>query len=91
MRAKSTAGVAILGTLESLSGRANIEEDSFHTLPDGTIDFEWEGSTEVFWDEQRTVTAGESKERIFLDEDGNQVPESQIVLTETVPGKAEES
>ena len=42
-------GELAAGTLETLTGRAGLTFDDDDTTAD------WEGSTEVFWDEQRTV------------------------------------
>ena len=53
--ARAPNGKLIIGTLERLSGRANIVEGSFTRNENGTLTFEYEGYTEVFWEEQRTV------------------------------------
>jgi hypothetical protein len=71
-------GLEIDGTLETLSGRAEILNDSYQREADGSIEFEWGGETEVFWDEQRTVTRG--GKRIFLDTEGNECTEDEIDL-----------
>ena len=50
MRARAPTGKLIIGTLERLSGRANIVEGSFTRNENGTLTFEYEGYTEVFWE-----------------------------------------
>lgn len=49
-------GSEILGTLERLSGRAEIS--NFHRNADGSLDWDWGGGTEIFYDDQETVTRG---------------------------------
>lgn len=80
MYAYAPNGSPILGTLEQLSGRAEISCDSFKKTGDGKVDFEWEGGTEIFYDDQVTVTL--EKERVFLAEDGTEWRESELVLEE---------
>lgn len=76
-------GKVITGTLEWLMGQALIHEDSWTVTP-GSIEFEYAGETDVWWDEQTTVTrkvdAVGRRERVFIDEDGNEVLESEIEL-----------
>lgn len=71
----------IVGTLEKLSGRANINE-VLGKNPDGTYNLDYEGYTEVFWDDQKTVKRlnedTDKIERIFLDEMGDEWFESQL-------------
>jgi len=74
----SPEGTRIIGTLERLSGRAEIVPDSFRANPQGGFTFEYEGTTEVFWDGQETeVWDGE---RVFLDEEGNEFTENTLHL-----------
>ena len=74
----SPEGTRIIGTLERLSGRAEIALDSFRANPQGGFTFEYEGTTEVFWDGQETeVWDGE---RVFLDEEGNEFTENTLRL-----------
>ncbi len=80
MKAFSPNGTQIIGTLEHLSGRAEIVADTFTVNPDGTVDFDWEGSTEIFYDDQGTVT--QNDQRIFLDENGDEWPENVLVVKE---------
>ena len=78
--ARAPSGKLIVGTLERLSGRANIVERSFTRNENGTLTFEHEGYTEVFWEEQRTVYR--NGRPIFLDEEGFQWEETQLLLSE---------
>lgn len=80
MRAFAPNGSPILGTLEKLSGRAEITEDSYKKNPDGTLDFDYQGGTEIFYDDQETVV--QEGKRMFLSADGNEWPEDQLVLRE---------
>ncbi|MEA3212310.1 MAG: hypothetical protein QOE70_5367 [Chthoniobacter sp.] len=74
----SPAGTVITGTLERLSGRANIVPGSAREDPLGGIEFDYEGSTEIWWDEQSTVIRDD--ERVFLDEEGDEFLESDLRL-----------
>lgn len=65
--------IQIVGTLERLTGRGEISG-----FGDTFADVEWQGSTEVFWDEQKTVQR-DGKD-IYLDEDGNEYTEDQLEL-----------
>jgi len=80
MRARGPTGKMIVGTLERLSGRANIVEGSFTRNENGAITFEYEGYTEVFWEEQKTVYR--NGRPIFLDEEGFQWEETQLLLSD---------
>ena len=76
MKAFSPTGKEIVGTLETLSGVAyadNYKRDEF-----GVLDFEYIGDTKVYWDEQKTVER--KGERIFIDEEGEEWTEKEIVL-----------
>jgi len=53
--ARAPNGKLIVGTLERLVGRANTVVGSFERDENGKLTFEYEGYTEVFWEEQRTV------------------------------------
>lgn len=79
MKAYSPTGKEIRGTLERLSGVADVIDDSFWKLDDGSLDFEHAGNTEVWWDEQTTVL-GANRERIFVDTEGGEWLESQLEL-----------
>jgi hypothetical protein len=74
----SPEGTRIIGTLEKLSGRGEIDLGSIRANPQGGFTFEYEGTTEVFWDGQETeVWDGE---RVFLDADGNEFTENTLRL-----------
>ena len=62
MRFLSPNGLPIVGTLETLKARAEATEYSATGEP------EYSGETDVWWDEQKTVTKGNSL--VYLDEDG---------------------
>ena len=78
MNLLSPKGTQIVGTLERLSGRAMIVPSSVRAEPTGGFSFDYEGTTDVFWDDQRTVV--ENDERVFLDEDGEEYLESELRL-----------
>lgn len=71
-------GKRIVASLETMQGEAEI--NGFHD--DGTPDYE--GTTEVWWDSQRTVTQdhGAGPKAIFIDEDGGEWTFDQCTLTE---------
>jgi hypothetical protein len=66
MRFKAPNGSPIIGTLERISGRADAEHYS------ETGDPEYDGGTEVFWDDQETVCrrVGDTLSIVYLDEIG---------------------
>ncbi len=75
-------GLEITGTLEKLIGRAGITfcapgEQGNETA--GSLSFFWDGGTEIFWDEQKTAE-DENGRKIFLDREGNQWTEDEIIL-----------
>lgn len=74
---KDNHNVEITGTLERLYGQAWIAGAT--RLSNGSLDLDYEGSTDVWWDDQETVE-GNSRERIFIDENGEQVHESGVEL-----------
>ena len=69
-------GSRIRGTLETLSGVALAER--WGRTKDGLLSFEWAGETDVWWDEQKTVRI--DGERVFVDEDGEEVLEHEVEL-----------
>lgn len=71
-------GSEIIGTLERLSGRAGIVQGSYHRNDTGGIRFDWEGGTEIFWDSVETETIDGA--RLFLDRDGGQWTEDELIL-----------
>ena len=78
MNLVSPKGTLIVATLERLSGRALIVPSSVRAEPTGGFSFDYEGTTDIFWDDQRTVV--ENDERVFLDEDGEEHLESELRL-----------
>lgn len=82
-KAWSPTGSQILGTLERLSGRAEIIADSYRGDPKTGVDFDWEGGTEIFYDDQETVTR--DGQRVFLDEAGDSWAEDQLALADEPP------
>jgi hypothetical protein len=86
MNLVSQKGTLIVATLERLSGRALIVPSSVRAEPTGGFSFDYEGTTDIFWDDQRTVT--QDDERVFLDEEGEEYLESALQL---VPQNEEKS
>jgi len=76
--AVSPTGSPVLGTYERTPGRAEI--GWWGRAKDGSIEFEPEGYTEMFWDDQVTLEHAASGERLFLDEEGSSWRESQLRL-----------
>jgi hypothetical protein len=68
-------GLLIRGTLERLSGVGLIYKAD---LKNGRLEFEYFGTTEIWYDETRTAE-NEKGESIFVDTEGNEWPESQLV------------
>lgn len=75
MELKSPKGKKIVGTFEKLEGCANIESASIGK--DGRIEIEYEGTTEIWWDNQKTVQ--KNGRPVFVDEDGELWTEKQVV------------
>lgn len=71
-------GRRITGTLEKLLGTANICPDSFEFKDGEIVDFDHEGYTDVDWNSQETAKDANGN-RIFVDEDGDEVDETDIV------------
>jgi len=80
-------GAEIIGTLERLVGRADL--DGALRLPDGTFEIAYAGHTKVFWDDQVTVTR--EGQRVFLDEDGNEYLERELTLVDDIPDDDDEA
>ena len=74
---KDRPEVCITGTLEVLSGVANIAGGARN--PDGTLELHWEGGTTIYWDEQRTQLDATGI-RLYVDEDGETVNEANVIL-----------
>lgn len=75
---KADHSIEILGTLDLVPCRAEVAGAT--RLPDGTLDLEWAGGSEVFWDDQRTVQR--QGQDVYLDENGNEYLESEIDVIE---------
>ena len=75
MRFKAPNGSPIIGTLERLSGRAEAEHYSETGVP------EYDGSTEIFYDDQETVTRqiGDTVSLVYLAQDGEDYTFDQLL------------
>lgn len=67
-------GCVIIGTYELVYGTALIQDAKIN---DDRIDFEYEGSTDVDWDSQKTVREG--GRRVFVDDDHNTWTEDEVI------------
>lgn len=83
MYAFAPNGLPILGTFDRCSCRADITGDTFKVTSEG-LDFEHVGHTKFFYEEQRTNY--EDGERLFLDPNGAQWKESEVVFRERPDG-----
>jgi hypothetical protein len=88
VRLQTPDGKPILGTLERLEGRG--EAETYEVQEDGSLDPEWSGSTEVFWDGQTTATTPDGKV-IYLDSEGqewtlDQLTQIPVPLTDDEEG-----
>lgn len=84
-----TTGRPINGTSDTVPCTALIQDGTFNRHECGCLGFEWEGTTDIEWNDQRTnyTMPGEAGvpvaiERLFMDDEGHEVPESDIVLEE---------
>ena len=79
---KTKSGRDIVGTLEILQGCAKIE--SAERLADGSLQLVYDGTTDIWWDTQRTQREDEDTaipgDRMFVDAEGWLYPESEVVL-----------
>ncbi|MCY4120502.1 MAG: hypothetical protein OXG72_06225 [Acidobacteria bacterium] len=73
-------GAAITGTLETILGQCKLTPDGFKRSGDSRITHEHEGGTEMFWDSSKQVV--ENGQAIYLDENDEHVPASDIELHE---------
>lgn len=78
MQAYSPKGALITGTKEIIPGEACVMPDSFRKAADGSITYEYLGSTEVDWDGQTTVE--KDGKTVFIDADGEEWTADQITL-----------
>lgn len=76
-------GRQILGTLERIEGRADAVDGTWRKTNQG-LQFDFTGQTEVFWDGQ--VTAEQNGHKVYLDDEGNEWTEDQLVLKEVRHG-----
>lgn len=74
-------GKRIVGSADTILCCAWIELDSFEKDADGTLQCEFTGETKIYYDTQEQTT-GPDRVRLFQDEDGNDVPETEIDLVE---------
>lgn len=79
MKLYAPNGSPIIGTADTIL--ATPQALSFERLPDGSIEVEWSGETEVHWDSQ-TTNKDERGFDIFVAEDGTEWPEDQLVWKE---------
>jgi hypothetical protein len=78
MNLVSPKGTPIVATLEWLSGCAQIVPGSVRSEPSGGFSFDYSGTTDICWEDQRTVV--ENDERVFVDEEGTEYLESELRL-----------
>jgi hypothetical protein len=93
MKGIAPNGQEITGTFETITGRAGItfcDPGNSDAEQEGQLSFNWNGGTDIFWNEQKTVL-NEADQRIFLDEDGNQWIEDQITLVPDCYGEIDSS
>lgn len=76
MRVTSPTGKAIIGTYEVIPGVALVRE--FRVHPDGTVEYEYAGETDVLFDDQYTSKV--NGDPCYVDEDGHIWPESRILF-----------
>ena len=76
-------GARIRGTYERLHGVAEAAEGSFRRAANGNIEFDYEGETEVFWDDS-TIVERDGK-FVYLDEHGHDITQDNIILMDSLP------
>ena len=76
-------GARIRGTYERLHGVAEATEGSFRRAANGNIEFDYEGETEVFWDDS-TIVERDGK-FVYLDEHGHDITQDNIILVDSLP------
>ncbi|WP_353645715.1 hypothetical protein [Mesorhizobium sp. WSM2239] len=74
---KAPSGSPILGTVDIVAARCNI------LWNDEGTDFDFEGGTEVWWDEQRTQKLG--GQDVFIDEDGEEWLRCELIPDDAEP------
>lgn len=73
----------ITASVEIIEGHAGIVPDSFKRGADGKLTGETTGATKMLWDSSATVT--EHDQQLFVDDNGEVVPENEIELTPDDP------
>jgi hypothetical protein len=75
----SPTGAEVFATVEHLYAKAMIQDPM--PSPNGPcgFDFEYSGESEMYWDSQKTCR-DENGERLFLDAEFEQWPESELKL-----------
>ena len=73
-------GAEIKGTAEVIEARSDTVGDRFERTPDGSVAFEHDGYTEVYWDSQRMVRR--QGETVFIDKNGEEIVASQLELVD---------
>ena len=73
---RDNPAIEIAGTLERLRGIATIAEARIDE--DGSVAFDYSGETTVWWNEQQT--AKRTGQRVFLDENGQEVLETSVAV-----------
>lgn len=74
-------GVAIRGTLDQVPGCALLDLATVRRNDRGELEFEYEGETTIFWNDQ--TTQRQDGERLFVDEADNVWRESQLELRDS--------
>lgn len=84
MYAIAPNGLPIIGTLETLTARADVHPDMFQPGPDGgEPTYEHEGYTEIWWESQKTEE--QDGKTVFLDDQGNEWTHDQLKLVDRLP------
>ena len=73
---KDNHDVTIVSTLERLYGACAFSAATRQA--DGTLDLDYDGYTEIYWDSQHTVHRG--GQRVFIDAEGEELLESEVEL-----------
>jgi hypothetical protein len=77
LRVIAKPDVAIKGTYELVPGCAGIH--SPYIAEDGTLSFEWEGETEMYWDGSDSQK-NDKGETVYLGDDGQEYGESELEI-----------
>ena len=73
-------GAEIRGTAEVIEACSDTIGDRFERTPDGSVAFEHDSYTEVYWDNQRMVRR--QGETVFIDAGGEEIVASQLELVD---------